>query len=67
MKGVGRGRRFPLGLAEVRGEPAGLYRPGNPVKTRDATEPTCAGGSAGGVETGPMALPREEMEGTLLL
>lgn len=49
------------------GEPPGPSRLGKPVKTPVAMEPTCAGGLAGGVETGLLALPREEMEGRLLL
>ena len=49
------------------GEPAGPSRPGKPVETCVAMELTCAGGSAGGVETGLLALPCEEMEGGLFL
>lgn len=49
-------------------EPARPSRPGKPVKTSVAMEPNSAGkGLAESVETGPMALPREEIEGRLLL
>lgn len=40
---------------------------GESVKTRVAIEPTSAGGLAGGVETGLMVLPGEEMQWRLLL
>lgn len=60
----------PWDLAAVlwkAGEPARPSRPGKPVKTSVAMEPNSAGGLAESVETGLMALPREEIEGRLLL
>lgn len=45
------------------GEPPGPSRLGKPVKTPVAMESTCAGALATGVETGLLALPREEMKG----
>lgn len=49
------------------GEPAEPSRPSLPVETRLAMAPTGAGGSAGSVETGLLALSCEETEWGLLL